>query len=426
MKILIKGGRVINPATGLDGVKDIYIEDGYVRKIQDEITQDSSIHKVIEAKGLWVVPGLIDVHVHLREPGFEHKETIETGTLSALKGGFTTVCAMPNTKPVVDNKDVVNYIKAQAKEVASVNVLVVSAITKGQEGEELIDFDEMKNAGICAISEDGRSVMSSRLMKEAMILAKKHGLPILDHCEDESLAEGGCMNAGSVANRLGFKGIPDEAEEIITARDIMLAEKTGAKLHICHVSTKGSVEIIRDAKKKGIDVTAEVAPHHFTLSHEDVGDGNPNAKMNPPLRTKEDVEAMKQALKDGTLDMIATDHAPHHADEKNAGFEKAPNGIVGLETSVPLTITQLVIPGYLTPYQMVEKMSYNPAKMLGIDKGNIDVGSVADITLIDPNESYTIDINQFSSKSNNSPYHGMKVTGRVKGTIVGGEIRHLL
>lgn len=422
MNMLIKNGTVINPATGLNDVQDVYLEDGIIKEIGLNI--DKTADQVIDANNYWVVPGLIDVHVHLREPGFEYKETIESGTRSAARGGFTTVCAMPNTKPTIDNKMLVEYIKLKAKNEGAVHVLPIGAITIGQNGQELVDMRKMKEAGICGISEDGRSVMNAGLLKKAMIEAKMLDLPVLSHCEDDSLAGNGCMNAGKTATILGLPGIPEEAEDVIVSRDIILAKETDVKLHICHVSTKGSVDLIKKGKDKGVKVTAEVCPHHFTLTEEAVDGKDANTKMNPPLRTAEDVKAMKDGLKDGTIDMIATDHAPHHTNEKNLAYQEAANGIVGLETAVPLTITELVNQGYLTSTQFVEKLSYNPAKMLGIDKGNIDVGKIADITIIDPTKEYVIDINDFESKSKNSPFHGRKVTGKVKYTIVNGIIKY--
>lgn len=421
MKTIIKNGRLINPATNMDQAAEILIEDGVVIKI-DGLINDTA-DEIIDAKDCWVVPGLIDIHVHLREPGYEYKETIETGTKSAAKGGFTTVCPMPNTNPVTDNEIVVEYIKLKASREGAVHVLPIGAITKGQKGEELANIGKMKEAGICAISEDGRSVLNAGLLKKAMTYAKMFDLPVLSHCEDDSLA-GGSMNAGDAATILGMKGIPDEAEELIVARDIILAQKTGVKLHICHVSTVGSAEIIRQAKKTKMGLTAEVTPHHFALNEQAVQIHDSNTKMNPPLRTQKDVDAMKQALKDGTIDIIATDHAPHHLDEKNCEYDKAANGIVGFETAVCLSISELVETGILTPMQLIEKMSYNPAKLLGIDKGNIEIGKMADITIIDPEKEYSIDVNSFASKSKNSPFNGRKVKGQVKYTIVNGEIKY--
>lgn len=423
MKILIKNGRIINPATQMDEVSDLYIEGSIVKQIGKHLHIDQ-VDQTIEASGYWVVPGLIDVHIHLREPGFEYKETIATGTASAAKGGFTTICPMPNTQPTIDCEALVKFVRDKADSEGVVHVLPIGAITKGQKGEELSDIGQMKAAGICALSEDGRSVLNSALFKKAMLVAKELGLPILSHCEDDLLAVGGCMNEGEVSKALGLKGIPAEAEEIIISRDILLARTTGAQLHICHVSTALGAEIIRWGKAQGIHVTAEVAPHHFTLTDVAVMGLDANTKMNPPLRTKLDVEAMKKALQDGTIDMIATDHAPHHCEEKNCDYAKAANGIVGLETSVALTITELVEQGHLTPLGMIEKMSYNPAKMLGIDKGNIEVGKVADITIIDPQKEYVIDSSTFVSKSKNTPFNGRKVKGQVLYTLVNGIIKY--
>ncbi len=369
-----------------------------------------------------MVPGLIDVHVHLREPGFEYKETIETGSQSAAKGGFTTICCMPNTKPVIDNEIMVEYIKLKAEREACVHVLPIGSITKNQAGEELANIGKMAEVGICGISEDGKSVENAGLMKKAMLYAKMFELPILDHCEDLNLVGGGSMNAGDTAALLGLKGIPVEAEEVMIARDILLAESTGVHLHLCHVSTKGSLDFIRLAKQRGISVSAEVCPHHFALTEEAVDGYDANTKMSPPLRSKEDVEAMKQGLKEGIIDIIATDHAPHHVDEKNCEYEKAANGIVGLETAVPLGITELVEPGILTPMQWVEKMSTNPAKLLNIKKGTLQEDRIADITIIDPKQEYEIDVYSFASKSKNSPFHGRKVRGKVLYTIVDGKI----
>ena len=420
MKTLIKNGQLINPKTNFNNITDIMIEDGKVIKISKDIKEEAD--KIIDAKGCLVTPGLIDVHVHLREPGFEHKETILTGSKSAAKGGFTTICAMPNTSPVIDNEIVTTYVKYKAKEAGIVNVLPIGAITKGQEGKELASIGKMVEAGICAISVDGKSVLNAGLLKKAMTYAKMYDIPVLSHCEDETLAGSGVMNAGETATMLGMKGIPNESEEVIVARDILLGKSTGVKLHICHISTETSVDLIREAKAKGINVTAEVCPHHFTLTEEAVCGYDPNTKMNPPLRTQGDIEALKKGLADGTIEIIATDHAPHHKDEKNCEYDKALNGIVGLETSISLGITELVESKIITIDQLIEKMSLNPAKMLGIDKGSIEEGKDADITIIDPSQEYEININDFVSKSNNSPFHGRKVKGVVTHTIVNGKI----
>ncbi len=421
--MLIKNGRIIDPANNIDTVMDVFIEDEKIIKVDKnlEVEKNSVSHEVIDAKGCWVIPGAIDLHVHLREPGFEYKETMHTGSLSAAKGGVTTVCAMPNTKPVIDNKAMVDFVYAKAKKEAIVNVLQIGAITQGQQGDVLADIKEMHEAGICGISEDGRSVMNSKLLKEAMIIAKELGIPIMSHCEDEALA-GGAMNAGEQADKLGLIGIPNEAEDIITARDIQLAQAVQARLHLCHVSTKNSVELIRMAKEKGTDLSAEVCPHHFTLTDQAVDGIDTYTKMNPPLRSQEDVDAIKQALKEDIICVIATDHAPHHIEEKNQAYAQAPNGIIGLETMIPLSITELVKKGWLTPTQFVKKITYNPAKILGIDKGTLSPGSIADVTIIDPDAEYVFKEEDIASKSKNTPFIGKTVNGRIKYTIVNGKI----
>ena len=420
MKLLIKNGTVINPKDNLMENLDVLIEDKIISKIQKNI-DNREADKVIEAKGLWVTPGLIDVHVHLREPGFEHKETIKTGSESAAAGGFTTICAMPNTKPAIDTKELINHIKEKAKQDAMINVLPIGAITLKQDGDKLVDIKSMAEAGACAFSEDGKSVMNAKLLDEAMKIAKEVNKPILSHCEDANMAKEGIMNQ-KIAEKLGVEGIPTQAEDIIVSRDIILAGKTGVRLHICHISSKESIDLLKNAKDSHIDVTAEVCPHHFTLTEDAVSLDNTNTKMNPPLRSKEDVEAIKQALRDGLIEIIATDHAPHAQEEKNRGYKEAPNGIVGLETAVPLGITELVETGILTPMDLIKKMSYNPAKMLGIDKGTIEIGKKADITIINPTQEYEINIDEFRSKSKNSPFHKRKVKGKVKYTIVSGKI----
>lgn len=420
MKILIKNGRLINPATGIDEVMDVLVNDSIVEKIEKNINDDAN--KIIDADKCWVTPGFIDVHVHLRDPGYEYKETIATGTRAAAKGGFTTICCMPNTSPVTDSEIMVEYIKMKAARDGVVNVLPIGSITKGQSGEELANIGQMANAGACAISEDGKSVLSSGLLKTAMKYAKMFNIPVLSHCEDMSLVGGGSMNAGAASQLLGLKGISNDSEEVIVARDIILARSTNSKLHICHVSTKGSIQLLREAHARGESVTAEICPHHFTLTDEAVMDYDGNTKMNPPLRSAEDVLALKEALKDGTVGIIATDHAPHSLDEKNCEYEKAAFGIVGLETALPLGIKVLVGEGWLTPSQLIEKMTINPAKMLGIDKGSIEVGKVADITIIDPEAEYKVDVSKFASKSKNSPFDGYEVKGKIEYTIVGGKV----
>ncbi len=420
MKLLIKGGRVIDPATGTDAVSDILIEDGKIAKTGKALKEKAD--KEINAKGCFVMPGFIDLHVHLRDPGFEDKETVVTGAAAAARGGFTTILAMPNTKPVVDNADVVNYVHHKAKNLAKVNVLQIGAITKGQQGKKLAEIHEMVQAGIPAISEDGKSVMNTATYLKAMKIAKEENIPVFAHCEDIDLVQGGVMNAGKRAEELKLKGISNEVEDIIEARDIMLADSVGCQLHLCHCSTAGSVKILEYAKKEGKNVTAEACPHHFTLSDEDILTDDANYKMNPPLRAPKDVEAIRQGLKNNIIDVIATDHAPHTAVEKGTSMKKSPFGIVGLETAAALTYTELVLKDYLTPMQMAEKLSYNPAKIIGLDKGSLEVGKAADIVIFNPKKTYAIDPAEFAGKSKNMPYAGRKVTGRIKHTIVAGEV----
>lgn len=421
MRILIKNGQVINPATGTNEVLDLLIEDKLVVKMEAEITDTAD--RVVDAAGCYVMPGFIDLHVHFRDPGLEHKETIETGSKAAAAGGYTTVFAMPNTKPVADNADVVNYVHNKAKAVGLTNVFQVGAITKGQAGVELADIEAMAKAGIITISEDGKSVMNSQLYREAMEIAARLGLTVLAHCEDINLVNGGVVNADAHTTELGLSGITNSVEDVIVARDIMLSRDTSAKLHLCHCSTKDSVTMVKMAKEEGLRVTAEVCPHHFVLTSEDIKDPeDTNYKMNPPLRTREDVEALKAGLRDDIMDVIATDHAPHAFEEKNTTMKKAPFGIVGIETVAALTYSELVMPGILTPMQMAEKMSYNPAKVVGIDKGDIQPGKVADVVIFNPNETYKIDKNEFASKGKNTPFHGREVTGRVCMTIMDGNV----
>lgn len=420
MKLLIKNGRVIDPASNLDAESDILIEDGKIVKVSKNIKAKSV--KTIQAKGCFVMPGFIDLHVHLRDPGFEEKETVVTGAQAAARGGFTTILAMPNTKPVADNPDVVNYVHQKAKNLAPVNVLQIGAITKEQKGKVLSDIAGMVSAGIPAISEDGKSVMNTVLYYKAMQIAKENQIPVFAHCEDKDLAANGVMNAGKRAKELGLPGILNEAEDAITARDIILAKGTGVHLHLCHCSTKGSVDMVRQAKKEGISVTAEACPHHFTLSEEDIPKDDANYKMNPPLRSKEDMEAIREGLKQGVIDVIATDHAPHTAVEKGMSMKKAPFGIVGLETAAALTYTELVLKEYLTPMQMAEKLSCNPAKIIGSEKGTLKEGSVADVVIFDPSRTYQIDAKQFAGKAKNTPFNGRTVTGKVITTIVSGEV----
>lgn len=420
MSILIQNGRVIDPDTRTDEIRDVYIKDDKIEKVGKNLKEEADT--VVDAGGCFVMPGLIDLHVHLRDPGLTHKETVESGARAAAHGGFTTILAMPNTKPVTDDRLNVRYVHNKAKMNAPIHVLQVGAVTKGQQGQELADIEGMAAEGSPAISEDGKSVMNAGLYRQAMKIAKKCGIPVLAHCEDINMVEGGVVNADANMEALGLRGITNAVEDVIVARDILLAKETGVKLHLCHCSTKDSVWMVRMAKEEGVDVTAEVCPHHFTLSTEDIPGKDTNYKMNPPLRTKQDVEALRQGLKEDIMDVIATDHAPHAEQEKRQSMDKAPFGIVGLETAVALTVTELVDKGILTPMQMAEKMSYNPAKVIGLDKGSLAEGKEADVVIIDPEETYVIDASAFESKGRNTPFHGRQVKGKVKMTICGGKI----
>ena len=358
----------------------------------------------------------------MREPGFEYKETIATGAMAAAAGGFTTICPMPNTNPVIDSRVMVEYLNYKAAEDSPINIIPVGAVTVAQAGEKLADIKGMAAAGARALSEDGRSVMDPLLYKEGMKQAAAEGLVVLAHCEDRGLLSGGVMNAGRKADELGMPGITNSVEDVITARDILLAKETGAQLHLCHCSTADSVELVRMGKKLGVRLSAEVCPHHFAMTEEDIPGDDANYKMNPPLRTRADVDALIAGLADGTMEVIATDHAPHSAEEKARSIRNAPFGIVGSETAFALTLTELVKKGHLTPMQMVEKLSYNPARIIGIDKGDISEGHIADLVIADPDAEYTIDVRKFVSKGKNSPFHGRKVYGKILLTMVNGEI----
>ncbi|NLK99741.1 MAG: dihydroorotase [Clostridiales bacterium] len=422
----IKKGYVIDPGSDTEGYYDILIKDDLVYKVTpnpDRADFDIKADKVIDASGMLVMPGLIDLHVHLREPGYEYKENIETGAMAAAAGGFTTICAMPNTNPALDSEDMIRYVLNRGKQ-ASVNIYPIGAITQGQEGNTLTDILKLAKAGAVGFSEDGKSVMDTALYAKAMEEVAKIGMVIFAHCEDKALAANGVMNAGRKAEELGLEGISNAVEDIIAARDIILAQETGTKLHLCHCSTKGSMDILEIAKDKGLNVTGETCPHYFTLSDEDIPGDDSNYKMNPPLRSSKDVEAIIRALKNDILDVIATDHAPHSKEEKEKSMSEAPFGIVGLETALPITYTELVRTGILSLRQMVEKMSLNPANILGIDRGCIGEGRVADIAIVDPNEEYCIDKYKFLSKGTNTPFHGRRVYGKVKYTIVSGNIKY--
>lgn len=420
MRTLIKNGRIIDPASQRDGKYDLLIDGETIVKVAEEI--EDTADEVVDAEGCYVVPGLIDLHVHFREPGFEHKETIKTGSMAAARGGFTSVCPMPNTKPAIDSPEMVEWLVNKAKEDSVVHILPVGAVTKMQYGKEMTDIAGMAKAGAVAISEDGKSVMDTKLYKEAMIEAKKAGMVVLAHCEDRHLVGQGALNAGATAERLGITGIPNDVEDVITARDILLSKSTGCPLHLCHCSTRDSVKMVREAKADGVKVSAEVCPHHFTLTEDDIKENDANYKMNPPLRAKEDKEALIEGLCDNTMEAISTDHAPHHADEKAVGIAKAPFGIVGSETALCLSMTELVETGKMSMYELVKRMSYQPAKIIGIDKGSLEEGKMADIAIIDPNASYTIDVSEFASKGKNTPFDGYPVKGRVVMTLVAGKV----
>lgn len=420
MSILIKKGFVIDPATGTKGTRDILILGDKIEKVQEDINVEAD--QVIFADGMYVMPGFVDLHVHLREPGFEYKETIATGAMAAARGGFTTICPMPNTKPAIDNKYMIEYINMKAKEEAAVHVLPIGAITKGQAGSELADIAGMAAAGAVAISEDGKSVMNTKVYLQGMRQARLAEIPVFAHCEDKDLVQCGVINEGIKSHEFDLPGISNAVEDVIAARDILLAKESGVRLHLCHCSTQDSVTFVKFAKEAGLPVTGEVCPHHFSMADEDIPSDDGNYKMNPPLRSRTDVEALKIALRDNIMDVIATDHAPHGEEEKAKSISEAPFGIVGLETAFSLTMTELVATGYLTPTQLVEKMSLNPAKILGIDKGSLAVGKMADIVIADPKQQYRIDVNEFASKGRNTPFHGKEVVGRIKTTIVAGEI----
>jgi dihydroorotase len=419
MKILIKGGRVLDPVQHIDDTLDVLIEDGKITNIGKSI--DAAGAETIDARGKLVTPGLIDIHVHLRDPGYEYKEDIVTGSRAAAAGGFTSVACMPNTNPVNDNKAVTLYILRKAAEEGCVNVFPIGSITKGLKGESLAEMGELKDAGCLGVSDDGKPVVNGELMRRALEYARPFGLTVISHAEDHSLVGEGVMNEGFVATELGLKGIPWVAEDAAVARDVMLAEFAGARLHVAHVSTRGAVEIVRAAKQRGVRVTCEATPHHFTLTDEAVRGYNTNAKMNPPLRGADDVAAVRAGLADGTIDAIATDHAPHHLDEKNVEFNIALNGIVGLETALPLSL-RLVEDGVLLLKDAIARLTIGPARALGIPRGTLEVGAAGDVTIIDPELKWTVAAEKLLSKSKNTPFDGWKLKGAATHTIVGGKI----
>lgn len=417
--ILIKGGHVIDPGR-VNGVADVLIEHGKIAAVGPTLAVPAGA-TVIQAAGQLVVPGFVDLHVHFREPGFEYKETIQSGTEAAVAGGFTTVCAMPNTNPVNDNQAVTEFMLERAKAAGNANLYPIGAITKRSEGKELAEIGDLRRAGCVAISDDGKPVMNSLVMRRAMEYARAFDVPVVDHCEDLHLSEGGCMNEGVISTELGLPGIPSAAEDVMVARNVSLAELTGARLHLAHISTAGSVRMVREAKARGLKVTAEACPHHFTLTEELTRGYNTHAKMNPPLRTSQDVQAIKEGLRDGTIDVIATDHAPHATQEKQQEFTEAPFGIVGLETALPLTLA-LVEEGVLTLESAVDKLATAPAKAFSLNAGTLAVGAPADVAIVDPGLEWEVDPSRFRSKSRNTPFAGWKVKGRVTTTIVSGRV----
>ena len=421
MSLLIKNGHVIDPEIKLDMVRDVLVQGDRIVRVDENISEAAD--EVIDANGMYVMPGFIDLHVHLRDPGLTYKETLATGGAAAARGGVTTICAMPNTKPVIDTKELVEEVHERAKKESPVHEIQIGAVTKGQEGKELADIKGMGEAGCHAISEDGKSVMNASLYRKGMKIAKENGISVFAHCEDITMVEGGVMNADAKAEELGLKGITNSVEDVIVARDILLAKETGVRLHLCHCSTKDSVEMIRLAKEEGLPVTGEVCPHHFTLCTDDIKENDGNYKMNPPLRSRADMEALKAGLAADIMDVISTDHAPHSEEEKNQPMEKAPFGIVGLETSAALTYTELVKPGIISMMQMAEKMSYNPAQILGLtEKGSVSEGKIADLVIFDAGKEYKIDTAAFASKGKNTPFQGYPVSGEVACTIVDGKV----
>ncbi|MDR4480777.1 MAG: dihydroorotase [Nitrospira sp.] len=419
MSLLIQGGHVIDPGR-FNGVADVLIQDGEIAAIGQGLAAPAGA-TVIQAAGRLVLPGFVDLHVHFREPGFEYKETIQSGTAAAVAGGYTTVCAMPNTNPVNDNQAITEFMLDRAKAAGNAHLYPIGAITKKSEGKELAEIGDLRRAGCVAISDDGKPVMNSLVMRRAMEYARAFDVPVVDHCEDLHLSEGGCMNEGLVSTELGLPGIPSAAEDVMVARNVSLAELTGARLHLAHISTAGSVRMVREAKARGLKVTAEACPHHFTLTEELARGYNTHAKMNPPLRTEQDVQAIKEGLRDGTIDVIATDHAPHASQEKQQEFTEAPFGIVGLETALSLTLT-LVEEGVLTLESAVDKLSTAPAKAFSLNAGTLAVGAPADVAIVDPDRQWEVDPARFRSKSRNTPFAGWKVKGRVTTTIVSGRV----
>jgi dihydroorotase len=420
MKLLIKNARVMDFKTKLDDNLDLIIENNKIAKMGKNIKAQDA--KIIDASGKVLMPGFVDMHVHLRQPGYEYKETIASGAKAAAKGGFTTVCCMPNTDPVIDNQGVVEFVLSEAKKTACINVLPIGAITKALKGQELAEIADMQNAGIVGISDDGNGVMNADLMRRALEYASMLDILVIAHSEDDDLSSDGVMNEGYISTTLGLKGIPSMAEAAMIARDIEIARFTDTKLHIAHISAKQSVELVRRAKKDGLKITCECTPHHFSLTDDAVIGYNTNTKVNPPLRTADDLKAVKRGLKDGTIDCIATDHAPHAQSEKDVEYDRAPFGIIGLETALGLCISELVEADVLDLMQVCQKMAYGPAQILNINKGYLAQGEIADIVLFDPEKEYTVTEDYFVSKSSNSPFIGRKLKGAVVMTVCGGKI----
>lgn len=420
MTLLIKNGIVVNPGDQSERRADLLVKDGVIAQITESFEGEAD--RVFDAAGAYCMPGFIDMHVHLRDPGLTYKEDIASGGAAALHGGFTTIVAMPNTKPAADSPEVIRYVREKAEKVTKVHVIQVGSVTKGMEGRELSDIRGMAAEGCICLSEDGKSVMNADLYRDAMRIAAEENMTVLAHCEDINLVHGGVLNADEVSASLGMPGITNAVEDVIVARDILLAKETGCRLHLCHCSTEDSVKMVRMAKADGVHVTAEVCPHHFAMTSDEIVSDDANYKMNPPLRTAADVEALKKGLSENVMDVIATDHAPHASEEKEKGILKAPFGIVGLETAAALTYTHLVKPGLLTVMQMAEKMSYHPARILGLNKGVIEEGAPADLVIFDPDREWVIDPSEFLSKGKNTPFAGKKVFGKVTATIVNGEI----
>ena len=420
MKLLIQQGRLVDPVSGIGGVMDVLVEDGKIAVLGSDIRDPEA--EVLDARGLTICAGLVDMHVHLRDPGQEYKETIETGTRAAARGGFTSVACMPNTRPAIDCAEQISYVKRKAEEACGVNVWPIGAVSQGEKGEALTDFEELKQAGAVALSDDGMPVQNANLMRDALILAHRQDLTVLSHCEDADMVKNYAVNEGRVSRQLRLPGRPAIAEEIMVARDAMLAEETGAAVHICHISTAKAVAIVRRYKKKGVHITCETCPQYFSLTEDEVLEQGAMARVNPPLRTRADVEAIIEGLKDGTIDAIATDHAPHSAEEKARLLEEAPSGMVGLETALGVTLTYLYHTKHMPLSDILRKMTLNPACILRINKGRLAIGGDANMVIFDPDEEWTVDPEQFASKGRNTPFGGHKLKGKVKYTIVGGKI----